>query len=71
MTATVSSIDQLSDQDLLAQLRHAAENERHATVHLIALLIELDTRRLYLAEGFSSLFTYCTRRALPHSDPRS
>ena len=28
---------------------------------LIALLGELDARRLYLGEGFSSLFTYCTQ----------
>ena len=28
---------------------------------LIALLAELDARRLYLAEGCSSLFTYCTQ----------
>jgi hypothetical protein len=28
---------------------------------LIALLAEMDTRRLYLAEGFSSLFVYCTQ----------
>jgi hypothetical protein len=30
-------------------------------VHLIASLAELDARRLYLAEGRSSLFTYCTQ----------
>ena len=29
--------------------------------NLIALLGELDARRLYLGEGFSSLFTYCTQ----------
>jgi hypothetical protein len=28
---------------------------------LIALIGELDTRRLYLGEGYSSLFTYCTQ----------
>jgi hypothetical protein len=36
-------------------------SERRATAHLLALLMELDTRRLYLGEGFSSLFTYCTQ----------
>ena len=36
-------------------------DERCATAHLIALLMELDTRRLYLGEGCSSLFTYCTQ----------
>jgi hypothetical protein len=28
-------------------------------VQLIAMLGELDSRRLYRAEGYSSLFTYC------------
>ncbi len=35
--------------------------EREATAALIAALGELDARRLYLAEGCSSLFTYCTQ----------
>ncbi len=34
--------------------------EQQATACLIAALAELDARRLYLAEGCSSLFTYCT-----------
>ena len=40
-------------------VRLAAE-ERKATAQLIAALAELDARRLYLGEGCSSLFTYCT-----------
>lgn len=59
--STPSALDQLSDRDLLAQIRLAAQAERQATAHLIALLVELDARRLYLGEGFSSLFTYCTQ----------
>ena len=35
--------------------------EREATARLIALLAEVDERRLYLGEGCSSLFTYCTQ----------
>jgi len=38
-----------------------AVNGRHATAQLIAFLAEMDARRLYLAEGCSSLFTYCTQ----------
>jgi hypothetical protein len=52
---------QLSDQQLLAAIRGTAERERRATARLIALLAELDSRRLYLGEGCSSLFTYCTQ----------
>ncbi len=51
----------LSDRELLVEVARAAAEERRATAHLLALLIELDARRLYLGEGFSSLFTYCTQ----------
>jgi hypothetical protein len=36
-----------------------AQGEREATAMLIAHLAELEARRLYLAEGCSSLFMYC------------
>lgn len=61
MTLSMSSVHALSDHDLLAQVHCAMDGERQATAHLIALLTELDARRLYLAEGCSSLFTYCTQ----------
>ena len=51
----------LSDIDLLAEVKGLAENERLATAQLIAALAELDARRLYLGEGCSSLFTFCTQ----------
>jgi hypothetical protein len=50
----------LSDPDLLREVRRLVSRERAATAALIAALGELDVRRLYLAEGCSSLFTYCT-----------
>ena len=39
-----------------------AARERVATARLIASLAELENRRLYLGEGCSSLFIYCTER---------
>lgn len=57
----LSSVAQLSNDELLAQVRHLVEREREATASLVAHLAELDERRLYLAEGYSSLFTYCTQ----------
>jgi 5-methylcytosine-specific restriction endonuclease McrA len=60
-TITPSALGQVSDRDLLTQVQLAAQAERRATAHLIALLMELDVRRLYLGEGCSSLFTYCTQ----------
>lgn len=61
MPVSHCSLARLSDHDLLAEVKKAAEHERHATADLIASLIELDSRRLYLREDCSSLFTYCTR----------
>ena len=51
----------LSDADIIVRVKRAAECERLATAELIALLAECDARRLYLGEGCSSLFTYCTQ----------
>ena len=51
----------LSDRDLLDATVHAVDRERRTTADLLALLAELDTRKLYLGEGYASLFTYCTQ----------
>ncbi len=58
--AHVPALHTLSDRELIAETHRLAERERHATAHVIAALMELDARRLYLAEGCSSLFTYST-----------
>lgn len=50
----------LSNDDLLDRVERLAHGEREATTVLIAHLAELDVRRLYLREGYSSLFAYCT-----------
>ena len=55
------SFENFSDDQLLAELRRLAACERAATASLLASLIEMDARRLYLREGCSSLFTYCTQ----------
>jgi hypothetical protein len=57
----VPSFSTLSDADLLAEVTRLAVDERLATMQLIASLAELDARRLYLGQGCSSLFVYCTR----------
>jgi hypothetical protein len=60
MATIVCAFDRLSNQDLLLEIKRLARSEREATATLIASLMELDARQLYLAEGCSSLFTYCT-----------
>jgi hypothetical protein len=61
MTITHPCLTRLSDAQLLAEVKRLVARERTATAELIRSLMELDTRRLYLAEGCSSLFTYCTQ----------
>lgn len=52
----------LSDTQLLAELDTLAATQRDVTATLIASLAELDARRLYLSEGFPSLYLYCRNR---------
>ena len=61
MTSTIQSFARLSDDELLATVKRLAQTERRATAALVRSLMELDVRRLYLGEGYSSLFTYCTQ----------
>jgi hypothetical protein len=61
MTSTHLSFADLSDDRLLAEVVRLAMAEHRATAALIRCLMELDARRLYLREGCSSLFTYCTQ----------
>ena len=58
---TINSIAQLPDSQLLATTLRAAADERKTTVDLLILIGEIDSRQIYLAEGCSSLFAYCTR----------
>jgi hypothetical protein len=51
----------LSDDQLIERVKHLAACERRASVALIRSLVQFDARRLYLREGCSSLFTYCTQ----------
>lgn len=61
---TTPSFAHLSDQDLRIEVERLAASERGATAALIASLEELDRRRLYLPDGYSSMFVYCTRKLL-------
>src|SRR5688572_12500261 len=58
---TTISMSSMSDVELLERTVRVAGDERHLTADLLALIGECDTRRLYLGEGCSSLFTYCTQ----------
>ena len=55
-----NTIRKLSDAALLKRLNALAERERVTTLEILLHLGEVDRRDLYLAQGFSSLFAYCT-----------
>ena len=57
----ITPVDHLSDRELLDATERAATDERHLTAELLALLGEVDARRLYLGQSCASLFTYCTQ----------
>lgn len=59
MGAALESLRALADEALVERVRHCVSNERVATAELIATLGEFDVRRLYLGEGYGSLFNYC------------
>jgi hypothetical protein len=62
MSPSVPLVSQLPDRELVDVVSNLAAAERRATAALVEALAELDARRLYLEEGYSSLFTFCTER---------
>ena len=54
-------VHDLSDDQLIVEVHRLAGCEAQATARLIAALAEFDARRLYLGQGCSSMFTYCTQ----------
>lgn len=59
MSVSLETLRSLSDEALVACVGECVEDERRATAQLLAVLGEFDARRLYLGQGFSSLFAYC------------
>ena len=56
----VDALAALSDDELIERVMDLVACERRASAALVRSLVELDARKLYLREGCSSLFTYCT-----------
>ena len=55
----LDSLSRLSDTELVARMKSLVARERDATAGLVAHLAEMDTRDVYLREGYPSLFVYC------------
>jgi hypothetical protein len=62
ITNMLASATALSNRDLLDRLPRLAASERATAAQLVAHLAALDMRPdVYAAEGYGSLFQYCTR----------
>ena len=61
MTTMDTSFRDPADHPLLDAAKRLAAEERRATAALLRALMEIDDRRLYLGEGCSSMFAYCTQ----------
>ncbi len=66
----MQTIKALSDSELLQQTRLLVSSERELTTELLWHLREVDRRRLYAEQGFSSLFDY-VRRGLGYCEGSS
>jgi len=55
----LESLRRLTDAELVAQVEVLARREHGDTALLVAHLAELDTRDVYLRDGYPSLFIYC------------
>lgn len=63
----MKDLNQLADGELLSIVKTKAENERQLTLEVIELLREIQTRRLHLKRGYSSLHEFCVKE-LKYSD---
>jgi hypothetical protein len=60
----------LSDDDLLRRLSETVRQVRRVEAELVALIAEVDARRLYAREATPSMFAYCTE-VLHLSEPEA
>ena len=55
----LASLTRLSDAELVARLKGLVARDHDLNAQLVAHLAELDTRDVFLREGYASLFVYC------------
>ena len=58
----MNEILKLKDKELLEKFGVLVHEEKEATASVVAHLAEIDRRRLYALEGYSSLFSYCVEK---------
>ncbi|MBI3016771.1 MAG: HNH endonuclease [Deltaproteobacteria bacterium] len=58
----MNEILKLKDKELLEKFGVLVREEKEATASVVAHLAEIDRRKLYALEGYSSLFSYCVEK---------
>ena len=53
--------EEIKDNVLLIEVQKAVQTEKKSTARVLEYLSEIDRRRLWLKEGYSSLFDFCVR----------
>jgi hypothetical protein len=61
MSKAPDPLSKLSDKEVVSEVKRLARVEAKSTADLVAMLAVFDKRKLYLAEGCSSIHAYCTR----------
>ena len=56
-----NKVKNLSDQDLISNLKNLINQERSILTEILQHLLEVDNRKLFLTLGFSSLYEYVTQ----------
>ena len=56
------SFTHLGNADLLHELAVSVEQDRSCTVRLLALIAEVDERKLYVPAGYPSMHAYCVQK---------
>ncbi len=56
---TLKTLKNLSDRELVTRLHQLVGKEKSITLEILAHLIEVGQRGLYLQKGYGSLFDYC------------
>ncbi|MBI3017837.1 MAG: HNH endonuclease [Deltaproteobacteria bacterium] len=58
----MNEISKLKDKELVEKFGVLVREEKEATASVVAHLSEIDRRKLYALEGYSSLFNYCVEK---------
>src|SRR5689334_24641551 len=65
------SLSHLSDPELIRGLSTAVAQDHVTTATLLAYIAEVDDRRLYVPEGYPSMYAYCVHQLRLSEDAAS